>query len=230
MIHPLKNPPKMSTVFGADPSAYKAYGLRGHHGVDFPVGRGTSAYAVSSGRVIVSQNGYHDPHTGNFISGNVLVLRDGHYDYWYMHLDQRLYGAGADVSEGMLIVKTGNTGAVSPKPTAKNPNAGAHLHFGIRPIQPDINNGFRGFIDPTPFLVTNTQAVPTAVPSAAPAGLSLKIRPGTWNVRSAPSLSGAAIGIALGGQQYAYENVDGWARIVFNGRIAFVGPKGWYKI
>ena len=39
---------------------------------------------------------------------------------------------GDKVSQGQVIGTVGNTGKVSPKPTASNPNAGTHLHFEVR--------------------------------------------------------------------------------------------------
>ena len=47
---------------------------------------------------------------------------------------------GQKVSQGQVLMTVGNTGNVSPKPTASKPNAGTHLHFEVlingRPVNP----------------------------------------------------------------------------------------------
>lgn len=73
------------------------------------------------------------------------------------------------------------------------------------------------------------------VQPAQPAQVSIKLNPGHWNVRTAPSLSGSVIGggkaPALGGQQYAATiDGNGWARISFTGKTGYVGPKSYNRI
>lgn len=55
------------------------------------------------------------------------------------------------------------------------------------------------------------------------------VKPGTWNVRTAPSLDGAIrAGNVLGGQVYDTIIVaDGWRQINFRNAIGYVGPKAW---
>lgn len=54
------------------------------------------------------------------------------------------------------------------------------------------------------------------------------IKAGTWNVRTAPSVSASVEGIAKGGQVYSTSVIaDGWRQITFNGKTGFVGPLGW---
>jgi hypothetical protein len=48
----------------------------------------------------------------------------------------------------------GNSGFVRPAPTPQFPEAGTHLHFGLRPL-PIQDNDFDGYIDPWPYLITN---------------------------------------------------------------------------
>lgn len=123
--------------FGANAVDYSQFGLSGHHGRDLNAGVGTPVYAVEAGTVTTSSNGATDKYTGRFAAGEVIVI-NGTYETWYMHLSQRLVGAGAKVSEGQLIAKSGNTGFTT----------GPHLHFGTRPLSPNLNNGYRGFVDP----------------------------------------------------------------------------------
>lgn len=123
--------------FGANAVDYSQFGLNGHHGRDLQAGVGTPVYAAESGVVEKSANGVTDKYTGRFAAGETITI-NGTYETWYMHLNQRLVSAGQRVSEGQLIGYSGNTGFTT----------GPHLHFGTRPLQPNINNGYRGFVDP----------------------------------------------------------------------------------
>lgn len=55
------------------------------------------------------------------------------------------------------------------------------------------------------------------------------VKPGTWYVRTAPSLDAEKReGVALGGQKYETSIVEnGWRKISFRGAEGFVGPKAW---
>ena len=48
---------------------------------------------------------------------------------------------GQTVSRGQQIGEMGNTGFVSPKPTAARPTAGTHLHFAVY-IGPAYEGGY----------------------------------------------------------------------------------------
>lgn len=136
MRRPLNGTPQVTQPFGANDVDYSQFGLKGHHGTDYGVGIGTPVYAAESGVAEFSQNGVTDKYTGRFAAGETIVI-NGSYECWYMHLSQRLVTRGQNVAEGQLIGYSGDTGFVT----------GPHLHFGIRPLNPDINNGYRGFID-----------------------------------------------------------------------------------
>jgi uncharacterized coiled-coil protein SlyX len=123
--------------FGANAVDYSQFGLNGHHGRDLQAGVGTPVYASESGVVEKSANGVTDKYTGRFAAGETITI-NGSYEIWYMHLNQRLVSAGQRVSEGQLIGYSGNTGFTT----------GPHLHVGTRPLNPNINNGYRGFVDP----------------------------------------------------------------------------------
>lgn len=142
MRYPLDN---MQVVqdggFGTDPATYRQFNLNGHNGVDLMASIGTPVYAPEDANVFYSANGVVDQYTGAPISGEVIVLK-GTMEHWLLHLSKRLVGVANHVKEGQLIGYSGNTGFTT----------GPHLHWGIRPILPDIRNGFRGFIDPMEFM------------------------------------------------------------------------------
>lgn len=106
----------------------------GHTGVDVNIGViGKNVVAVKSGTVVISDafkigNSYYS--YGEYVSIN-------HHDgtitlYAHMAPGSRKVKEGDKVSQGQVIGTVGNTGKVSPKPTASNPNAGTHLHFEVR--------------------------------------------------------------------------------------------------
>ena len=62
----------------------------------------------------------------------------------YAHLSKHYVKVGDKVKAGDRVGLSGNTGA----------STGPHLHFGFRPWnwKTLLNNGFKGYVDPTPFL------------------------------------------------------------------------------
>jgi phosphopantetheinyl transferase (holo-ACP synthase) len=136
MRYPLNNI-AVTQEFGSTAIDYSQFGLRGHHGIDLNASIGTPVFAPESGTILQSANGVTDPKSGRFAAGETIVM-SGKYEHWLMHLNQRLVSAGQKVNEGQLIGYTGNTGFTT----------GPHLHAGTRPLNPDMNNGYRGFINP----------------------------------------------------------------------------------
>ena len=124
---------------------YKPFGLKGHNGLDYrvkfddtPLGR-RYIYSAKWGNVIEVGN------QGN--SGYGIFVRIQHYgdeQTIYGHLTKPYVKVGDKVATSQLIGLSGNTGF----------STGAHLHFGFRPYnwKTLTNNGFAGYIDPTPFL------------------------------------------------------------------------------
>ncbi len=134
--------------FGENQVDYSQFGLIGHHGLDFTAVIGTPVYAPEDGVIERSANGVNDKYTGRFAAGETITMV-GSYEHWFMHLSRRLVQPGQRVSKGQLIGHTGNTGF----------STGPHLHWGVRPLSPNINNGFRGFIDPVTVMQPNNQGV-----------------------------------------------------------------------
>ena len=134
----LKNGVSIGQPFGAKEFDYSPYGLVGHHGQDYPSPVGQPIYAPESGTILQSANGVTDPKSGRFAAGETIIM-SGKYEHWLMHLSKREVKAGDTVKEGQLIGYSGNTGL----------STGPHLHWGTRPLNPNMNNGYRGFIDPS---------------------------------------------------------------------------------
>lgn len=150
----LTNGVYIGQTFGEMGVDYAQFGLRGHHGCDYPASVGRPVYAPEPGVVTTSSNGVTDRYTGRRADGQTIIM-EGSYEHWLMHLNERLVGDGQRVDEGQLIGYSGNTGFTT----------GPHLHWGTRPLNPDINNGFRGFVDPATVLVS---AAPTPPPTPTP--------------------------------------------------------------
>jgi hypothetical protein len=136
MRYPL-NSVTVTQEFGSTAVDYSQFGLIGHHGIDLQANVGVPVYAPENGKVLQSANGVTDPKSGRFAAGETIVM-SGQYEHWLMHLSKRIVNPGQTVTEGQLIGYSGNTGF----------STGPHLHWGTRPLNPDMNNGYRGFINP----------------------------------------------------------------------------------
>lgn len=143
---PFQNKYPLTQKFGENPAWYKASGFNGHPGLDWGLPWGTPVLACDHGAVLeAGQN-----------SGNGFFVRLQHS--WGQSLcchlkAQACVAVGVAVDRGETIGFSGNTGAVRPAPTAAQPRAGAHLHFGIK-INGVSNLGYKDYVDPTPFLET----------------------------------------------------------------------------
>lgn len=104
---------KVSQKFGANPSYYSRFGLKGHEGVDFrtPVGVWCSV-PFAKGQIL--QNGYSP------IYGKYVVIWDPKQlcAVWYCHLSSVDVVPGQILQRGARVGKTGNTGN----------STGPHLH------------------------------------------------------------------------------------------------------
>lgn len=77
--------------------------------------------------------------------GNNVYINHGNGVYTrYAHCSRMIVSPWQTVKQGQVIAYVGNTGNVSPKPSASNPHAGAHLHFEV------WVNGTR--VNPSPWL------------------------------------------------------------------------------
>lgn len=160
--------------FGENVALYqKAVGTNGHNGIDIAMKEGTPILATA-GVVCEVKNtpeGY-----GNHV--RILTDPDENGDYLeltYGHLQAVMVPIGFRVQDGFQIGTMGNTGFVISGSTVYWGNApagrGVHLHFGAREcnVNPtgwtttystgktanikNYDNGFKGSIDPLPFLI-----------------------------------------------------------------------------
>ncbi len=94
-------------------------GLHGWNAVDIGAPTGTSIYAAAAGTVIVAQsNGAWNGGYGNY----VVIQHPNGTQTLYAHMSHVLAHAGAEVGQGDLIGKVGQTGEAT----------GPHLHFEVR--------------------------------------------------------------------------------------------------
>lgn len=123
---------------------YRAFGLAGHDGLDFALPSRTVVLSADAGIVSLSGDGVY---------GTTIVIDHPWGRSYYGHLSKTEVSVGQQVIKGQEIGLSGNTGL----------STGAHLHFGIKPLHPDMANGFYGKVDPTPYLslsnVNSNQAV-----------------------------------------------------------------------
>lgn len=143
MIYPIDKV-YITQYFGERPAVYAQFGMAGHNGVDFrtrftdsPMGRRYTV-AVLPGKV--TEEGYQPTGYGHF----VRLEHEGGTQTIYGHHTKNYVKVGDVVEQGQRIGLTGNTGFSS----------GPHLHFGYRPLgwKKNYNNGFKGYVDPLPFL------------------------------------------------------------------------------
>lgn len=125
---------------------YKKLGMVGHNGIDFRAKIGASLYACHSGIVVVAGI---DGGGGKCVE--IITDKEGDgYKTIYYHLSKIIIKVGDEVKAGRRIGHTGNTGKYT---------TGPHLHLGLKRtingVTQNKNNGYRGAIDPSPYLPKN---------------------------------------------------------------------------
>ncbi len=166
---------KISQPFGSNPDGrpdfYKQFGYKGHNGIDFYGVKNDYIFATCDGRVSVA----HFDSTGY---GNLTVITDEEGgQHYYGHQNSISVKVGDKVKSGTMIGYMGNTGNVICGPYSD----GTHLHYGYRPAEADRNNGYGGFVDPTPFFEKKEQ------PDKADAGWAEIVCDDGANVRNSPA-------------------------------------------
>ncbi|OPY63711.1 MAG: Glycyl-glycine endopeptidase ALE-1 precursor [Pelotomaculum sp. PtaU1.Bin065] len=87
----------------------------GHQGIDMAADAGTPVHACLGGQVTYAR--YND---GGY--GNLVIVSDEYYEYYYAHLSSFNVTEGQTVSTGDLLGAVGSTGH----------STGPHLHFGVK--------------------------------------------------------------------------------------------------
>ena len=153
---------KINQEFGKNFNTfYTEMGMKGHNGIDFYALDSTEVYATHDGRVTFTgydgagglgvvirtteKFDYYNTDTGKLEPSYFKTI------YWHLKKDTIKVTGGQTVKAGDLIALADNTGR----------STGAHLHFGLKPIQKGENawtwynlepsNGYSGAIDPMPY-------------------------------------------------------------------------------
>jgi ribosomal protein S25 len=112
---------------------FAEWGIVGHNGIDYSLPEGTEVVAAADGKVIQSGE--------NGDSGIAVTLEHSWGKSLYAHLKETKVSQDQEVKAGDIIGLSGKTGAAF----------GEHLHFAVKPNDADVNNGYLGFIDPSPY-------------------------------------------------------------------------------
>jgi len=118
---------------------FSEWGIVGHNGLDFGMGSGMEVFPCDSGKVIQSGD------NGDF--GTSITIQHSWGQSLYAHLSETKVKVDDEIQPNKVIGLSGASGAAF----------GEHLHFAIRPNNPDSNNGYLGFIDPAPCLSQPSQ-------------------------------------------------------------------------
>lgn len=118
---------------------FQEWGIVGHNGLDFGLSAGNEVFACDSGKV--TQSG------GNGDFGTSITIQHSWGQSIYGHLQETKVQENDEVKVNQVIGISGSSGAAF----------GEHLHFAIKPNNPDTNNGYLGFIDPSLYLSLPSQ-------------------------------------------------------------------------
>lgn len=140
LSHPIATPALRTITqrFGENPQDYARWGLKGHTGLDFAVPMETPVYAVDDGSVI---------ETGNDEDGYGWYAKISHRwgESLYAHLHRLGVKKGESIERGELLGLSGSSGN----------STGPHLHFAMRIVPYNRGDGWDGFSDPLPHLVSS---------------------------------------------------------------------------
>ncbi len=176
-------------------------GRRSHEGIDVFAERGTPVLAVTSGRVSSVAN--------KGLGGKQVWQRTGvlGLSLYYAHLDSILVKTGERLKLGDTLGLVGNTG--NARTTAP------HLHFGIY-------EGYRGAIDPLPFVKMRERPDSTELKSSPNEKWAI-ISASRANLRQGPHTAYKKIGeVALQDSLQVLGLSGNWVHIKFKKQRAFV--------
>lgn len=211
----------LTQAFGANPQNYAQFGLNGHEGLDFiPQGDDKKVYAVESGIVVQDTD---DPVGGKAYGNNVVIFVPTNRRLWtYAHLAENYVQSGDKVLRGQPLGLMGNTGNTT----------GPHLHLGLRQSDANgnplnVNNGFKGFIDPAPVvkMLTGLEQAVLDRANAAKPWMPVNNTAALWRFAQARGLQDQQtdeIPFTYNGEQYIAQ--------VFNKGIVYVKVGDWGNI
>lgn len=148
--------------FGERADYYKQFGLAGHEGLDcVPVDGERAICAVEDGIVVRDVD---DPKSGAYGIYCVVLNKQTKRAWWYCHMSQNNTSIGQEIKRGDVLGTMGGTGNVT----------GDHLHLGIRYADENgnatnIDNGYKGFVDPAPVLNNLNKTAPVEQEVLVPA-------------------------------------------------------------
>lgn len=144
---------RITQWFGQHLWDYSQFGMIGHNGIDIAAPKLTPIYAAHDGYVIEAAT----KDTGYGIRVTQYFEEDGFgWEMHYGHMDHHPFpDIGYNLNERKYFVKQGDViGYVD----STGSSSGHHLHFGLRKYKNgqllNYNNGYKGGIDPKPFLPT----------------------------------------------------------------------------
>lgn len=196
---------------------YHSIGWFGHNGIDFGCFTGDPVEAIADG--VIEFAGDATNHYLLSGGGNAILHRIPEYGVWaeYLHLSRFAVPMGSTVKRGQVIGYSGNTGS----------STAAHLHLGMFATNtPNQLDGWRGRIDPTPYLYGNLNpdyAKSSLSPSAAivkeddmptpvlhrvssPEGLNRRLPKGKPAIITSDATNAKHLNFAVGG--YGIYNID----------------------
>ncbi len=118
---------------------FQVWRIIGHNGLDFGLTAGNEVFPCDAGKIIQSGD------NGDF--GTSITIQHSWGQSIYGHLSESKVKVDDEIQPNKVIGLSGSSGAAF----------GEHLHFAIRPNNPDSNNGYLGFIDPAPYLSLPSQ-------------------------------------------------------------------------
>lgn len=203
-----KQPVYTFPVVGKGNSAVQSYwgairdgGRRSHEGIDIFAKRGTPVVATTKGRVTSTGN--------KGLGGKQVWLRDAKRgnSLYYAHLDSIIATPGMSVNPGDTLGLVGNTGNARTTPP--------HLHFGIY-------KGFRGAINPLPFVYQSQEAPAIEVPESLSSELLL-VKASRANIRKGPSTEYGILGqLKASDTIHLLGKTTNWYHIKSKGRSSFI--------
>jgi murein DD-endopeptidase MepM/ murein hydrolase activator NlpD len=159
----------ITQFFGENQESYLRFGLRGHNGLDLGIIEGIPIKAVDAGWAFQVEN---DPRG----YGYFVKLRHTWGESLYAHLSRFAIQEGQQIAPGQIIGYSGNTGN----------STGPHLHLAIRVDPYDLNDGWKGYSDPLPWLPGRCYRLPAEVAAQPEA---VRVQPFAVERQLAPELA-----------------------------------------